>query len=43
VEAILKELQDILDSMLGVELEIANYRKLLDDEESRTSLRSIID
>ena len=35
MESILKELQDIMDTKLGLELEIAAYRKLLEGEESR--------
>jgi len=35
MEATLKELQDIIDSKLGLELEIAAYRKLLEGEEHR--------
>ena len=38
MEAILKELQVIIDSKLGLELEIAAYRKLLEGEESRQVL-----
>ena len=43
MDAVLKELQTIVDSKLGLELEIAAYRKLLEGEESRyvvTSSRS---
>jgi intermediate filament protein if len=43
MEAILKELQGIMDSKLGLELEIAAYRKLLEGEESRQGLRQIVD
>jgi len=35
MEAILLELQNIMDTKLGLELEIAAYRKLLEGEESR--------
>ena len=35
MEAILRELQSIMDSKLGLELEIAAYRKLLEGEETR--------
>jgi len=35
MDAVLKELQTIVDSKLGLELEIAAYRKLLEGEESR--------
>jgi len=38
MEAILKELQDIMDTKLGLELEIAAYRKLLEGEENRLVL-----
>jgi intermediate filament protein if len=43
MEAILRELQSIMDSKLGLELEIAAYRKLLEGEESRIGLRSVVD
>lgn len=43
MEAILRELQCIVDSKLGLELEIAAYRKLLEGEESREGLRQIVD
>lgn len=35
MEAIMRELQTIVDSKLGLELEIAAYRKLLEGEENR--------
>lgn len=35
MEAILRELQTIMDTKLGLELEIAAYRKLLEGEENR--------
>ncbi len=35
LEAILKELQELMDTKLGLELEIAAYRKLLEGEENR--------
>lgn len=43
MDAVLKELQTIVDSKLGLELEIAAYRKLLEGEESRVGLRKMID
>jgi intermediate filament protein if len=43
MEAILRELQTIMDSKLGLELEIAAYRKLLEGEESRIGLKSVVD
>lgn len=35
METILQELQHIMDTKLGLEMEIAAYRKLLEGEESR--------
>jgi len=35
LESILRELQTIMDSKMGLELEIAAYRKLLEGEEHR--------
>ena len=35
MDAVLKELQTIIDAKLGLELEIAAYRKLLEGEEAR--------
>jgi len=40
MDAVLKELQTIVDSKLGLELEIAAYRKLLEGEESRYAVTS---
>jgi intermediate filament protein if len=40
MEAMLKELERIIDTKLGLELEIAAYRRLLEGEESRVSRRS---
>jgi len=37
LEAIMKELQDLMDTKLGLELEIAAYRKLLEGEENRSA------
>lgn len=42
MEAMLKELEHIIDTKLGLELEIAAYRKLLEGEESRAGLRQIV-
>jgi len=36
MDAVLKELQTIIDTKLGLELEIAAYRKLLEGEEARS-------
>jgi len=36
LESILRELQNILDTKMGLELEIAAYRKLLEGEENRS-------
>ena len=36
MEAILVELQSLMDAKLSLELEIAAYRKLLESEESRS-------
>ncbi len=35
MDAILRELQNLMDTKLGLELEIAAYRKLLEGEENR--------
>jgi len=43
MEAILKELQEIMDTKLGLELEIAAYRKLLEGEENRVGLRQVVE
>jgi len=43
MEAMLKELERIIDSKLGLELEIAAYRRLLEGEENRAGLRQIVD
>jgi len=43
MEAILRELQRIMDTKLGLELEIAAYRKLLEGEENRVGLRQVVD
>lgn len=43
MEAMLKELERIIDSKLGLELEIAAYRKLLEGEENRAGLKQLVD
>jgi len=43
MEAMLRELERIIDTKLGLELEIAAYRKLLEGEESRTALKHTVD
>jgi intermediate filament protein if len=43
MEAMLKELERIIDTKLGLELEIAAYRRLLEGEENRVGLRHIVD
>jgi intermediate filament protein if len=43
LEAILRQLQLIMDSKMGLELEIAAYRKLLEGEETRISSRSAME
>lgn len=43
LDAVLKELQDLMDAKLGLELEIAAYRKLLEGEENRIGLRTIVE
>jgi len=42
MEAMLKELERIIDTKLGLELEIAAYRRLLDGEEQRLSFRQSV-
>lgn len=42
LESIIKELERISDTKLGLELEIAAYRKLLEGEENRVGLRQIV-
>ncbi|ESO10791.1 hypothetical protein HELRODRAFT_185279 [Helobdella robusta] len=41
LDAILRHLQQIMDTKLGLELEIAAYRKLLEGEENRLNQRSL--
>ncbi|KAK7478461.1 hypothetical protein BaRGS_00030307, partial [Batillaria attramentaria] len=43
MEAMLVELQTLMDAKLSLELEIAAYRKLLESEESRVGLRSVVE
>jgi intermediate filament protein if len=43
LEAITIELRELSDAKLGLELEIAAYRKLLEGEENRDGLRQIVD
>jgi intermediate filament protein if len=43
MEAMLKELEHIIDTKLGLELEISAYRKLLEGEESRVQRRGVYD
>jgi len=43
LEAVLKELQDLMDSKLGLELEIAAYRKLLEGEENNIGLKQVVE
>jgi intermediate filament protein if len=43
MEAMLKELEHIIDTKLGLELEISAYRKLLEGEETRVSRRGVYD
>eukprot|EP00106_Octopus_bimaculoides_P009359 XP_014776801.1 PREDICTED: 70 kDa neurofilament protein-like [Octopus bimaculoides] len=40
LELMLKELQDLMDAKLSLELEISAYRKLLEGEESRIGMKS---
>ena len=39
MDAMLRQIQDIMDTKLGLELEIAAYRKLLEGEENRCGQR----
>lgn len=43
LEAINRELQDLQDTRLSLELEIAAYRKLLEGEENRQGLKGVVD
>ncbi|CAI9729291.1 neurofilament medium polypeptide-like [Octopus vulgaris] len=43
MESILKELQDLMDIKLSLELEIAAYRKLLEGEETRIGMKQIVE
>ncbi|XP_076455321.1 70 kDa neurofilament protein-like [Babylonia areolata] len=43
MESMLVELQTLMDAKLSLELEIAAYRKLLETEESRVGLRSVVE
>lgn len=43
LDAINKELQDLQDTKLSLELEIAAYRKLLEGEENRQGLKNVVD
>jgi intermediate filament protein if len=43
MESIMKELQDLMDTKLGLELEISAYRKLLEGEENRIGLRNVVE
>jgi len=43
LEAITIELREIADTKLGLELEIAAYRKLLEGEDNRSGLKQIVD
>ena len=43
LEAITIELRELSDAKLGLELEIAAYRKLLEGEENRDGLKQIVD
>lgn len=41
LEAVMKEVQNLMDTKLGLELEISAYRKLLESEENRYSTISV--
>lgn len=43
LESIMAEVQNLLDAKLSLELEIAAYRKLLEGEETRIGLRSVME
>lgn len=43
LESITKEMQDLLDAKLSLELEIAAYRKLLEGEDDKVGLKQVVD
>ncbi|XP_076454924.1 retrograde protein of 51 kDa-like isoform X2 [Babylonia areolata] len=43
IEALMQELQNLLDRKMSLELEIACYRKLLEGEENRSGLRQLVE
>jgi len=43
VEALMQQLNELIDAKMSLELEIACYKKLLEGEESRTGLRSLVE
>jgi len=43
LDGIIREMESLMDAKLSMELEIAAYRKLLEGEENRVGLKSVVD